>query len=102
MRVVAKNLPDKVTKEEVEKFFYEKGEITVVYLLTDPRSVFRRICFIGYKTQGGAEIAVKYYDNAIFKNHKIKVEFAKDNSESNENKPNETKHSGKSNIQRRS
>lgn len=70
--------------------FNEKGTLIDVYMLTDPRGVFRRICFIGYKTQDDAEIAVKYYDNAIFKNHKIKVEFTKDNSESNENKPNET------------
>lgn len=81
MRIVVKNLPEKTKKEEIEKFFSTKGTITDVYMLNDAKGVFRRTCFIGYKTLEEAEAAANYYNRNMFKNHKIRVELAKEKEE---------------------
>ncbi|ELA41180.1 uncharacterized protein VICG_01779 [Vittaforma corneae ATCC 50505] len=89
MRVVVKNLPETTSKSEIEIHFAKQGNVTDVYMLVNSKNQFRRICFIGYSSSEEAVSAVKYFDNTYFKNHKIKVEIAQEESKNVE--ANETK-----------
>ncbi|KAI5149082.1 multiple RNA-binding domain-containing protein 1 [Enteropsectra breve] len=78
MRIVAKNLPEKAKKDEIEAFFSSRGDVSDVYMLENSKGKFRRICFVGYKTSEQARDAAAYFNNAMFKNHKISTELAVD------------------------
>lgn len=87
MRIIIKNLPKSTKKEELELFLSRNdgdiGGVTDVYLLQDGRGQFRRVAFAGYNTEDEAVKSQKYFNNSIFKNHKITVEIA--NAEEDKN-----------------
>lgn len=81
MRIVVKNLPETASKAEIETHFALQGSVTDVYMLVDSRNRFRRVCFIGYSSSKEAEDAVGYFNGTYFKNHKITVEIAHEESD---------------------
>jgi len=89
MRIVVKNLPESTKEKELEDYFGKKGTVTDVYLLKNAKGAFRRICFIGFKTEDEAADSQKYYNQTYFKNHKITVELAQEDNHRAEEK-NET------------
>lgn len=78
MRVAVKNLPKSTTRGELEETFNRGGNMTDIYMLENSRGHFRRVCFIGYKTEEEAVSVQRYFHNAMFKNHRITVELAKE------------------------
>lgn len=78
MRIIVKNLPESSKKQEIEEHFGKRGTVTDVFMLKNGNNVFRRICFVGFKTELEALDAKSYFHNAYFKNHKITVEMAKE------------------------
>lgn len=81
MRIIVKNLPNSTTKKELENHFSKTLNkslpITDTFLLTNSDK-FRRVCFIGYSSNDDSLLAVKYFNNTYFKNHKITVEIARE------------------------
>ena len=83
MRIAVKNLPYSSTKELIHDHFKDFGTITDIYLLynNDNSSSnkvdkkFRRICFVGYKTEAEAKRAVKVKNRTFIKNQRIVVEL---------------------------
>lgn len=78
MRIIVKNLPESTKKTELEEAFAKQSGVTDVYMLEDGRGRFRRVAFVGYRTDEEAAAAQKYFDGTMFKNHKISVEIAKE------------------------
>lgn len=76
MRIFVKNLPESTTENEIKNFFNKKGEVTDVYLVKNSKNIFRRICFVGFKTEQEALESQSYFNCTYFKNHKITVELA--------------------------
>ncbi|KAM0680269.1 putative RNA-binding protein 19 [Glugoides intestinalis] len=81
MRIAVKNLPTVIAQEEIKSHFGQKGTVTDVFMLFNSKKVFRRVCFVGYSTSAEAELAVQYFNDSYFKNHKIKVEMAFENDD---------------------
>ncbi|KAH8883887.1 hypothetical protein GQ53DRAFT_423245 [Thozetella sp. PMI_491] len=78
-RVFIKNLPPTITEAEVKSHFGAKGRhVTDVKLIPN-----RRIAFVGYKSPGEAQQAIKYFDRSFIRMSRISVESAKPISDSN-------------------
>ena len=76
-RIIVKNLPKKITEEELKKHFSQKGSITDVKIMHKEDGRSRNFCFIGFKTEQSAKEAVKYFNQTYLKTMKITVEIAK-------------------------
>lgn len=83
MRIAVKNLPESSKKQEIEEHFGKKGVVTDVFMLENSKGVFRRVCFVGFKTEQEALDSKRYFHNTYFKNHKISVEMAKEEDRDN-------------------
>ncbi|ORD98535.1 RBM19 [Hepatospora eriocheir] len=75
-RIVVKNLPLKISEEEIRSKFSIPGTITDLKMIYKDNK-FRRVCFIGYRNTEEAIEAIKYWNNAYIMNHKIKVDQCK-------------------------
>ena len=76
-RIIVKNLPKKITEEELKNHFSQKGTITDVKIMHKEDGRSRNFCFIGFKTEQSAKEAVKYFNQTYLKTMKITVEIAK-------------------------
>ena len=74
-RIVAKNLPSFLKESAILEFFSKRNPATDVFMLKNKEGKFRRMAFIGYSTPEEAEEAVKFYNENMFRNHKITVEM---------------------------
>lgn len=74
-RLIVKNLPKSVTEDKLKEHFSKKGNITDVQLKYTKEGVFRRFCFIGYKTEEEAQNAVDYFNQTYIDTSKISVEL---------------------------
>ncbi|XP_043461012.1 probable RNA-binding protein 19 [Leptopilina heterotoma] len=74
-RLIVKNLPKSVTEDKLKEHFTKKGNITDVQLKYTKEGVFRRFCFIGYKTEEEAQNAVDYFNQTYIDTSKISVEL---------------------------
>ena len=72
-----KNLPKKITEEEIKKHFSQKGIVTDVKIMHKEDGRSRNFCFVGYKTEQSAKEAIKYFNQTYLKTMKISVEKAK-------------------------
>lgn len=77
MRVAVKNLPVKTEEKEIREYFSKKWHVTDVYMLKNSRGMFRRVAFVGFTTPEDANSAIKYFNGAMFNNHKIGLEIAR-------------------------
>lgn len=71
-RIFVKGLPPNLSADEFKKHFSKQSAITDAKFI--PR---RRIGYVGYKTPGDAEKAVKYYNRSFIRMSKIGVELAR-------------------------
>lgn len=78
MRLAVKNLPKDAAEQEIREYFAAKEDVTDVYMLRDYKGTFRRVAFVGFRTSESATSAMKYFNGAMFMNHKITVEIAKE------------------------
>ena len=78
MRIAVKNLPESTKEDELRAYFSNKGRITDVFMLRNRQGMFRRVAFVGFQTSDEARDAMEYYNGAMFKNHKIAIEEAKE------------------------
>ena len=76
-RIIVKNLPKKITEEEIKKHFSQKGIVTDVKIMHKEDGRSRNFCFVGYKTEQSAKEAIKYFNQTYLKTMKISVEKAK-------------------------
>ena len=76
-RIIVKNLPKKITEEELKKHFSQKGSITDIKIMHKEDGRSRNFCFIGFKTEQSAKEAIKYFNQTYLKTMKITVEAAK-------------------------
>lgn len=91
-RVVVKDLPKFAIESEIRTMFSKIAPITDLYMVKNHMGVFRRICFIGYKTEEEAEKVIEYHNKTYFKNFKLRVE--KEESSKPENTKKSTKEKG--------
>lgn len=78
MRICVKNLPEKITETELIELFSHIGNITDVYMLKNGNNKFRRVAFIGYRSEEDAKKSQEYFDKTLVFNHKISVEMAEE------------------------
>lgn len=71
-RVYIKNLPMKVTEEDIREHFRSAGTITDVELVRRKDGSFKRIAFVGFYDKTYAEIKKKF-DGSIIKTSKISI-----------------------------
>lgn len=64
-----------MTEDKLKEHFSKKGNITDVQLKYTKEGVFRRFCFIGYKTEEEAQNAVDYFNQTYIDTSKISVEL---------------------------
>ncbi|XP_051176560.1 probable RNA-binding protein 19 [Leptopilina boulardi] len=74
-RLIVKNLPKSITEDKLKEHFSKKGKITDVQLKYTKEGIFRRFCFIGYKTEEEAQNAVDYFNQTYIDTSKISVEL---------------------------
>ena len=76
-RIIVKNLPKKITEEEIKNHFSQKGVVTDVKIMHKEDGRSRNFCFVGFKTEQSAKDAIKYFNQTYLKTMKISVEKAK-------------------------
>ncbi|CAG9786817.1 unnamed protein product [Diatraea saccharalis] len=73
-RLIIKNLPNKVTVENLKDIFSEKGEVTDVQLKYTKDGKFRNFGFVGYRNEEQAQAAKDYFDGTCIRSMKINVQ----------------------------
>ncbi|XP_049873113.1 probable RNA-binding protein 19 [Pectinophora gossypiella] len=73
-RLIVKNLPNKVTADNLREVFGQKGEVTDVQLKYTKDGKFRNFGFVGYRTEEQAAAAKEYFDGTCIRSMKIQVE----------------------------
>lgn len=76
-RIVVKNLPPKVTEEEIRQYFSKHGAITDLKLKYRD-GIFRRFGFVGFCNAEEAEKSCQYFNGSFFKQSRITVEVCQD------------------------
>lgn len=76
-RIIVKNLPGAATEDTIREFFAPKGTITDIRLLRKKDGTSRRFAFVGFKTDGEAAEAARYFDNAFMNMSRLSVQIAK-------------------------
>ena len=76
-RIIVKNLPKKITEEEIKQHFSQKGTVTDVKIMHKEDGRSRNFCFVGFKSEKSAKDAIKYFNQTYLKTMKISVEKAK-------------------------
>ena len=76
-RIIVKNLPKKITEEEIKNHFSQKGIVTDVKIMHKEDGRSRNFCFVGFKSEQSAKDAIKYFNQTYLKTTKISVEKAK-------------------------
>ena len=76
-RIIVKNLPKKITEEEIKNHFSQKGIVTDVKIMHKEDGRSRNFCFVGFKSEQSAKEAIKYFNQTYLKTMKITVEKAK-------------------------
>ncbi len=94
-RLIVKNLPKDITKENLADIFGSHGELTDVRLCKTKSGEFRKLAFVGFKTEEQGANALNYLHKTYIKTSKIHVETAKNIGDETVPRP-WSKHSTKS------
>jgi len=86
-RIIVKNIPIKITDDEIKKHFSLKGDVTDVKVMKSKSGMSRKFAFIGLKSEIQAQNCIKYFNHTYFKTNKIEVEAAKVQGDSSLAKP---------------
>ncbi|XP_068209027.1 LOW QUALITY PROTEIN: probable RNA-binding protein 19 [Palaemon carinicauda] len=81
-RLIVKNLPAKVSEDDIKKHFSQKGNVTDIKLVYKDGE-FRRYGFVGFEKEQDAKVACKYFNNTFIKQAKIAVEVCKEFKDGN-------------------
>lgn len=81
-RLFVKNLPAKVSQEDLKKHFSQKGNVTDVKLVYKDGE-FRRFGFVGFEKEQEARAACHYFNNTFIKQAKITVEVCQEFKDGN-------------------
>ncbi|KAK8940474.1 Polyadenylate-binding protein RBP47C' [Platanthera zijinensis] len=76
-RICVKNLPKYVKEDRLREFFSQKGEVTDAKIMRTTDGMSRQFGFIGFRTEGEAEEALKFFDNTYMDTSRITCEIAK-------------------------
>ncbi|KAK7081110.1 putative RNA-binding protein 19, partial [Halocaridina rubra] len=76
-RVIVKNLPSKISAEDLKKHFSQKGTVTDVKLIYK-NGEFRRYGFVGFESEEACREACSYFNNSFIRQAKINVEVCQD------------------------
>ncbi|KAF5205644.1 Multiple rna-binding domain-containing protein, partial [Thalictrum thalictroides] len=77
-RICVKNLPKYVGEDRIREFFSQKGEVTDVKLIRNTEDgKSRQFGFVGFRTEGEAESAIKYFNNSYLDTSRINCELAR-------------------------
>ncbi|KAI8568595.1 hypothetical protein RHMOL_Rhmol02G0213000 [Rhododendron molle] len=76
-RLCVKNLPKNVNEKRLREFFSQKGEVTDTKIMRTKDGNSRQFGFIGYRTEGEAEEAVKYFNNSYLDTSRVVCEIAR-------------------------
>ncbi|XP_043724842.1 multiple RNA-binding domain-containing protein 1-like isoform X2 [Telopea speciosissima] len=76
-RVCVKNLPKYVAEDRLREFFSQKGEVTDAKLMRTKDGKSRQFAFIGFRTEGEAEEALKFFNNSYLDNSRLTCEVAR-------------------------
>jgi multiple RNA-binding domain-containing protein 1 len=76
-RIIVKNLPKEITKEQLKEHFSKCGQVTDVRMVLTPTGLFRRFAFIGYTLSSSAISAVDYFNKSYIDNCRIEVGVAR-------------------------
>ncbi|KAF7150615.1 hypothetical protein RHSIM_Rhsim02G0169700 [Rhododendron simsii] len=86
-RLCVKNLPKNVNEKRLREFFSQKGEVTDAKIMRTKYSMeigalsrdgnSRQFGFVGYRTEGEAEEAVKYFNNSYLDTSRVVCEIAR-------------------------
>ena len=71
-RIFIRGLPPNLTAEEFRQHFSKQWQITDAKIIP-----YRRIGYIGYRSNSDAAKAIKYYNKSFIRMSKIAVEFAR-------------------------
>ncbi|KAK1304495.1 Polyadenylate-binding protein RBP47C' [Acorus calamus] len=76
-RLCVKNLPKYVAEDRLRDFFSQKGEVTDVKLIRTKDRKSRQFGFVGFRSEGEAEAAIKYFNNSYLDTCRITCEIAR-------------------------
>ncbi|XP_043690007.1 multiple RNA-binding domain-containing protein 1-like isoform X2 [Telopea speciosissima] len=76
-RICVKNLPKYVAEDRLREFFSQKGEVTDAKLMRTKDGKSRQFAFIGFRTEGEAEEALKFFNNSYLDNSRLTCEVAR-------------------------
>ena len=77
-RIIVKNLPQYVDENRMKVHFSQKGEITDVKIVRDKQNnKSRQFGFVGYKSEGEAKAAIRYFNNSYMDTRKLEVSLAR-------------------------
>ncbi|XP_076053451.1 putative RNA-binding protein 19 [Oratosquilla oratoria] len=85
-RIVVKNLPTKVSEEELRQYFSKYGTVTDLKLKYR-NGEFRRFGFVGFCNAEEAEKSCSYFNGSFFKQSRITVEICQDIVSDNKPQP---------------
>ena len=75
--MIIKNLPKHLTEERLRTHFGTKGTVTDAKIMKNGDKKSRLFGFVGYKTEGEATIAKKFFHGSFVDTSRIEVDFAK-------------------------
>ncbi|KAL5730232.1 hypothetical protein ACHQM5_003080 [Ranunculus cassubicifolius] len=82
-RLCVKNIPEYVSISRLKDHFSQKGQVTDVKLLRTKCGRSKRVAFVGFRTEGEAQAALKYFHNSYIDSSKINCEVAHPIGDSN-------------------
>ncbi|KAE9450705.1 hypothetical protein C3L33_17393, partial [Rhododendron williamsianum] len=102
-RLCVKNLPKNVNEKRLREFFSQKGEVTDAKIMRTKDGNSRQFGFVGYRTEGEAEEAVKYFNNSYLDTSRVVCESKEkwsdsEKSDDEDNNDNSGKDGGKSKL----
>ena len=75
-RIIVKNLPKHCTTEQLRDQFSAKGVVTDAKVMRTHDGKSRQFGFIGYRSNGEAQDAIKYFNKTFMDTSRIQVELA--------------------------
>jgi multiple RNA-binding domain-containing protein 1 len=76
-RICVKNLPKHVSEDRIRDFFSQKGEVTDAKHIRTKDGKSRQFGFVGFRSEGEAEEALKFFNDSYMDTCKITCEIAR-------------------------
>ncbi|XP_058072276.1 multiple RNA-binding domain-containing protein 1 [Magnolia sinica] len=76
-RICVKNIPKYIAEDRLRDFFSQKGEVTDAKIMRTADGKSRQFAFIGFRTEGEADEAIKFFNNSYLDTSRIMCEVAR-------------------------